>query len=51
VVGLDDLDDQLYDGGRREILSALLHERGGELPLEVFEDQPMCVALDLQWGE
>ena len=51
MVGLDDLDDQLHDGGRREVLAALLHEGGGELAHEVLEDQTVGVALDLQRRE
>jgi hypothetical protein len=51
MVGFDNLHDQLHDGGRREILAALLHEGRGELPHEVLEDQSVSVALDLQRSE
>ena len=51
MIGLDDLDDELHDGGGREELAALLHVVRGELAHEVFEDEPVGVALDLQRRE
>ena len=51
AVRLDNLDNQLHDRGRREILAALLHVRRGELPHEIFEDQPIGVPLDREGRE
>ena len=51
VIRLDHLDDEPHDGSRREILAALLHERGGELAHEVLEHEAVGVALDLQRRE
>ena len=51
VIGLDDLDDELHDAGRRVILAALLHLLHREITHEIFVDAAEGVAVDGQGGE
>ena len=51
VVWLDDFDDELDDGGRREEFAALLSLLHREIAEEVFVNFPEDITFDVHWNQ